>query len=98
MALTRLDLSHFYVSLILLGLGWNFSFIGATAMVAAAHDEAERGRAQGLNDFIVFGTVAAGSFFSGALLQASGWNAIHLLIFPAIALVLAPLVWRMRRR
>jgi len=97
-ALSGLDITHFYVSLILLGLGWNFGFIGATAMVADAHTEEERGRAQGLNDFVVFGTVAAGSFFSGALLQASGWAAVNLLIFPAIALVLAPLIWRMARR
>lgn len=94
-ALAGWDVAHFYVSLVLLGLGWNLGFIGATAMVAAAHTEAERGRAQGLNDFIVFGTVAAGSFFSGALLQASGWHTINLLIFPGIALVLAPLVWRL---
>ncbi|MEI4485219.1 MFS transporter [Frigidibacter sp. MR17.14] len=96
-ALAGLDITHFYLSLILLGLGWNFGFIGATAMVAAAHAENERSRAQGLNDFIVFGTVALGSFFSGALLQASGWSLINLLIFPAIALVLAPLIWRMAR-
>ncbi|SMO97745.1 MFS transporter [Paracoccus laeviglucosivorans] len=94
-ALAGLDVTHFYISLILLGLGWNFGFIGATAMVADAHTDAERGTAQGLNDFIVFGTVAAGSFFSGALLQTSGWSLINLLIFPAIVLVLAPLIWRM---
>ena len=97
-ALTGLDLKHFFISLILLGIGWNFGFIGATAMVAAAHTEAERGRAQGLNDFAVFGTVAALSFFSGALMQASGWHLINLLMFPFIAIVLAPLVWQTARR
>ncbi|WP_353627946.1 MFS transporter [Sulfitobacter sp. TCYB15] len=97
-ALTGLDLRHFFISLILLGIGWNFGFIGATAMVAAAHTEAERGRAQGLNDFAVFGTVAALSFFSGALMQASGWHLINLLMFPFIAIVLAPLVWQAARR
>ena len=97
-ALTGLDLRHFFISLILLGVGWNFGFIGATAMVAAAHTEAERGRAQGLNDFAVFGTVAALSFFSGALMQASGWHLINLLMFPFIAIVLAPLVWQAARR
>lgn len=97
-ALTGLDLRHFFISLILLGVGWNFGFIGATAMVAAAHTEAERGRAQGLNDFAVFGTVAALSFFSGALMQASGWHLINLMMFPFIAIVLAPLVWQAARR
>ncbi len=67
-------------------------------MVAAAHTEAERGRAQGLNDFAVFGTVAALSFFSGALMQASGWHLINLMMFPFIAIVLAPLVWQAPRR
>lgn len=97
-ALSGLGILHFYVSLVLLGLGWNFGFIGATAMVADAHSENERSKAQGLNDFVVFGTVASSSFFSGALLQASGWQLINLMIFPAIALVLAPLVWRAARR
>jgi MFS family permease len=97
-ALAGWDITHFYLSLILLGLGWNFGFIGATAMVAAAHSEGEQSRAQGLNDFIVFGTVAAGSFFSGALMQVSGWHLVNLMIFPAVALVLAPLVWRLARR
>lgn len=94
-ALAGLGIFHFYVSLILLGIGWNFGFIGATAMVAAAHTPEERGRAQGTNDFIIFGTVAAASFFAGALLQASGWQLINWLIFPAVALILAPLVWQM---
>lgn len=96
-ALMGLELFHFYTSLILLGLGWNFGFIGATAMVAASHNEAERGRAQGLNDFVVFGAVAVMSFFSGALMQASGWHLINLMIFPAVALILAPLIWGMAR-
>ena len=96
-ALSGLELVHFYVSLILLGLGWNLAFIGATAMVADAHTEAERGCAQGMNDFAVFGTVALMSFSSGALMQASGWSLVNIMIFPAVALVLAPLVWVARR-
>ncbi len=97
-ALTGLTLGHFFISLILLGIGWNFGFIGATAMVADAHTEEERARAQGVNDFAVFGTVAALSFFSGTLMQASGWHLINALIFPFIAIVLAPLVWQAARR
>lgn len=93
-ALSGLHLAHFWLSLIILGLGWNFGFIGATAMVADAHLPNERSRAQGTNDFMVFGVVAAASFFSGNLLHASGWQAINWLIFPAVAFVLVPLVWR----
>lgn len=97
-ALGGFGLMNFYLSLILLGVGWNFGFIGATAMLTASHTQAERARAQGLNDFVIFGTVALASFFSGALLQASGWEVINWMIFPAIALVLAPLVWSIGRK
>lgn len=96
-ALGGLGLYHFWVSLILLGIGWNFGFIGATAMVADCHTPAERGKVQGTNDFLVFGVVAAASFFSGSLLHASGWETINWLIFPAVALILVPLVWNAAR-
>jgi MFS family permease len=95
-ALSGLALVHFWVSLILLGVGWNFGFIGATAMVTDCHTPAERSRVQGANDFMVFGVVAAASFFSGTLLHASGWQTVNLLIFPVVALVLVPLLWRMK--
>jgi MFS family permease len=94
-ALSGLDLANFYVSLILLGVGWNFGFIGATAMVTECHTPEERGRAQGANDFLIFGSVAAASFFSGTLLTGAGWQTINWLIFPVIAAVLVPLLWRM---
>jgi MFS family permease len=93
-ALAGLGIGHFWLSLILLGVGWNFGFIGATAMVTDCHTPEERGRAQGANDFMVFGVVAAASFFSGNLLHASGWEAINWLIFPAVAAILVPLLWR----
>ena len=93
-ALGGLDIGHFWVALILLGIGWNFGFIGATAMVTETHTPEERGKAQGANDFIIFGVVACASFFSGNLLHASGWETINWLIFPAVALVLVPLLWR----
>lgn len=96
-ALAGLELMHFWVSLVLLGIGWNFGFIGATAMVTDCHTQAERAKAQGANDFLVFGTVAAASFFAGALLHASGWQTINWLIFPAVALILVPLLWRTTR-
>jgi MFS family permease len=97
-ALSGLDLLHFWVSLVLLGVGWNFGFIGATAMVTDCHTPEERGKAQGANDLMVFGTVASASFFSGTLLHASGWQTINWLIFPAVVLILVPLVWRAARR
>ncbi len=93
-ALSGTAIGHFWGSLILLGLGWNFGFIGATAMVTDCYAPEERGKAQGANDFMVFGVVAGASFFSGSLLHASGWEAINWLIFPAVALILVPLLWR----
>ena len=97
-ALSGLDLSNFFVSLILLGIGWNFGFIGATAMVTDCHTAEERGKVQGANDFLVFGTVAVASFSSGSLLNSSGWEAVNWMIFPIVAVVLVPLSWRIARR
>ncbi|MGV6875564.1 MFS transporter [Pseudochelatococcus sp. B33] len=96
-ALMGLELAHFWISLVLLGVGWNFGFIGATAMVTDCHTPEERGKVQGLNDFVMFGTVAAASFSAGALLTASGWELINWLVFPAVALVLVPLLLRRSR-
>ncbi|EHL97354.1 transporter, major facilitator family protein [Acetobacteraceae bacterium AT-5844] len=93
-ALSGMEIAHFWLCLILLGIGWNFGFIGATAMVTDCHSPAERGKAQGANDFLVFGVVACASFFSGSLLHASGWHSINWLVFPVVALILVPLVWR----
>lgn len=97
-ALGGFDVGHFWGALILLGIGWNFGFIGATAMVTDCHTPAERGKAQGANDFIVFGTVACASFFAGSLLHSSGWETINWLVFPAVTLVLVPLILRLKPR
>jgi MFS family permease len=96
-ALSGVDIAHFWVSLVLLGVGWNFGFIGATSMVGDCHTPAERSKVQGANDFLVFGTVACASFFSGSLLHSSGWETINWIVLPACALVLVPLVWRAGR-
>ncbi|MFS8110808.1 MFS transporter [Rhizobium jaguaris] len=96
-ALSGYDVAHFWVSLVLLGVGWNFGFIGATSMVADCHTPAERSKVQGANDFLVFGTVACASFSAGSLLHSSGWETINWIVLPAVALVLVPLVWRAAR-
>src|SRR5690606_6688920 len=76
-ALAGVDLHHFYAALVALGIGWNFAFIGATSLLGTAHTQAEQAKVQGLNDFLVFAFVAVGSFGSGVLLDAFGWNAVQ---------------------
>ncbi|MCW8843124.1 MAG: MFS transporter, partial [Rhodobacteraceae bacterium] len=74
-ALQGVELENFFIALILLGVGWNFGFIGATAMLAGAHEPHERGRMQGLNDLLVFGGVTMASLASGGLMNCSGGTA-----------------------
>ncbi|HEY8519505.1 MAG TPA: MFS transporter [Gammaproteobacteria bacterium] len=92
-ALAGVDLHHFYAALVALGIGWNFSFIGATSLLGTAHTAAEQAKVQGLNDFLVFAFVAAGSFGSGVLLDAFGWSAVQYAIGPALAVAGAGVVW-----
>ncbi len=92
-AIAGVDLHHFYLALIALGLGWNFSYIGATSLLGTTHTSAEQAKVQGLNDFLVLGLVAAGSFGSGALLDAFGWSAVQYAMAPALLLALAGIVW-----
>ncbi len=83
----------FVVSLMLLGLGWNFMFVGATALLSTAHDARERVRAQAANDFIVFGTVAITAFSSGALHSNVGWVAVNGAVVPPVILALGLVLW-----
>ncbi len=92
-AASGVELHHFYLALVALGLGWNFSFIGATSLLGTTHTPAERAKVQGLNDFLVLGLVAAGTFGSGALLDAFGWNAVQYAMAPALVAALLGLAW-----
>src|SRR5258708_23321271 len=82
---------HFWTTLIVLGVGWNFSFVGASALVLDTHRPQERNKVQAFNDFLVFGTMALGSFASGQLLANFGWSAGNILVFPPVLLVVAGL-------
>ncbi|MCC1491624.1 MFS transporter [Cognatishimia sp. F0-27] len=98
-ALSGVTLENFYIALILLGLGWNFGFIGATAMLTEAHAPHERGRMQGLNDLLVFGGVTFASLSSGGLMNCSGgtaeqgWLAVNLAMAPFLVLAGGALIW-----
>lgn len=92
-----IDVAHFWATLILLGVGWNFGFLGASALVLECHRPEEKTRVQSLNDFIVFGLMAIGSFASGGLLSAYGWDMVLWVSFVPLALAVAALAMAMRR-
>jgi len=93
-ALSGIALWNFWLGLVLLGVGWNFSFVGATTMVTQCHASAERNKVQAFNDFLVFGSMAIASFSSGQLLEAFGWMAVNYVVFPTILAAAALLAWR----
>ena len=95
--LSGLGLEHFWIALVLLGVGWNFGFIGATTMVTSCHRPEEKTRVQAMNDFLVFGSVAISSFASGKLLSVAGWEMLNWMIFPGVALVLLMMLWESRQ-
>jgi predicted MFS family arabinose efflux permease len=88
-----ISLWHFWIALALLGVGWNFAFIGATTMVTHCHRPNERNTVQAFNDFLVFGSMALGSFASGALLVNFGWSAVNEIVFPVALAATALLIW-----
>ncbi|MCJ8333643.1 MAG: MFS transporter [Epibacterium sp.] len=102
-ALHGVELANFFAALILLGLGWNFGFIGATTMLAGAHTPEERGRIQGMNDLFVFGGVTMASLASGGLMNCSGgspiegWTAVNMAMAPFLILAGGALIWLMLR-
>jgi MFS family permease len=99
--LSGLTAMHFWATLVVLGVGWNFSFIGASALVLETHRPQERNKVQAFNDFLVFGMMAIGSFSSGQLLANYGWSAVNLVVFPPVVLglvVLSLVSWAKRRR
>jgi MFS family permease len=84
LALTGITIWHFWAALVLLGIGWNFAFVGATALVTLCHRPNERNKVQAVNDFLVFGSMALGSFSSGALLARYGWNMVAEVVLPVV--------------
>ncbi len=91
--LSGITLNHFWIALVLLGLGWNFGWVGASAMVVASHAPEEGPRVQSINDFFVFGSMVIGSFLSGSLLTAFGWSTVSGLILPPVLLAAAAVLW-----
>ena len=103
-ALMGVELENFYISLILLGVGWNFGFIGSTTLLAKNHSAQEQGLVQGVNDFVVFGGVTLASLASGGLMNCSGgapqdgWSMVNLAMVPFLMLAAAALLYLARLR
>jgi MFS family permease len=91
--LAGITVAHFWTALVLLGIGWNFAFVGATTMVTECHRPQERNKVQAFNDFLVFGAMAIGSFSSGQLLAVFGWATVNGVVFPVILAAVALLAW-----
>lgn len=96
-SIAGISLWHFWIGLCLLGVGWNFAFVGATTMVTQCHRPEERNKVQAFNDFLVFGSMAIGSFSSGAVLASFGWVAVNNIVFPVILTAAALLIWQTLR-
>ena len=98
-AFLGVDLMNFYFALALLGVGWNFGFIGATTLISSSHNKSERGVVQGTNDFIIFGSVTLASLTSGGLMNCSGgspqegWSTVSLAMIPMLILAGIALTW-----
>ncbi|MGB8436562.1 MAG: MFS transporter [Burkholderiales bacterium] len=97
-ALAGVDVANFWFSLVLLGIGWNFLFIGGTTLITETYQPEERAKAQGANDLAMFIIMATSSFASGLVLEASGWSTLNYLAIPFIAAVGFAVIWLMLRR
>ena len=97
-ALTGIDVPHFWVSLVLLGVGWNFMYIGGTTLLTETYRPEEKAKAQGANDMCIFAMMVVSSLTSGMLVTTAGWNKVNLLALPLLALAGAATMWLAIRR
>ena len=97
-ALSGHEVAHFWASLFLLGVGWNFLFVGATTLLTEAYRPEERAKVQGINDACIFATMALSSFSSGMLLHADGWSMLNRISLAPLVVVLCALIWMARIR
>ncbi|MGB5082728.1 MAG: MFS transporter [Burkholderiales bacterium] len=97
-ALSGISVPHFWFALVLLGIGWNFLYIGGTTLIAEACTPAERAKTQGANDLLIFVMMATSSFSSGLLLEKSGWQTLNYLALPFITAAIGGVLWLLSRR
>jgi MFS family permease len=92
-ALNGTSVAHFVVALALLGIGWNFMYVGGTTLLTESYRPAEKAKTQGANDFIVFAVMGISSFSSGALVSAAGWETMNAGALPVLAVVALAVAW-----
>lgn len=92
-ALSGQLVANFWWALVLLGLGWNFTYIGGTSLLTQAYRPEERARAQGANEFSIFAVQSISAFSAGVLVNARGWNTISLVGLGLAALAAAAIAW-----
>ncbi len=92
-AVSGVALWQFWIALVLLGVGWNFLFVGGSTLLTQVHTQAERGKTQGVNDLTIFSLVALGSLAAGALLHHIGWAGLNLAMLPPLMVTLAAITW-----
>ena len=97
-ALNGISIAHFGVALALVGIGWNFMYVGGTTLLTEAYAPAEKARTQGANDFIVFATMGVSSLASGAMVSTAGWEAMNRAVLPFLAVIAASVLWLASRR
>jgi len=95
-ALSGVEVWRFTAALLLLGVGWNFMYTGATALLTTTYRPAEKNRVQGFNDTCVFATMVTSSLSSGALLHVQGWYTINALSLPFVVAALGATLWAAR--
>jgi predicted MFS family arabinose efflux permease len=89
---------HFWGALVLLGIGWNFMFVGATTLLTTTYSAGEKAKVQGVNDLAIWTTMITSSASSGALISSTGWTDLNLYALPAVAAALAAILWLKARR
>lgn len=97
-AVSGVEVMHFWLSMLLLGVGWNFLFVGATTLLTETHTPAERAKVQGVNDAAIFVTLVVSSLASGALFSFQGWQVMNYSAVPVLLLAGAGILWLALKR
>lgn len=85
--------NHFWAGLFMLGLSWNFMFIGATTLLTETYTQSERAKTQAINEFSVFTTVAVASLSAGSLQHLYGWEIVNISVIPLLTVILLSVLW-----